>query len=148
VIAYVYSGYMQDFEKGPVGLRPHVNKRQGESTIVFDKDVVPYQMDGVEAKCSFYFVYENAHGKRRRVRVGKPQTFQLHIRPSPVPNAATLVQYGFEIPSRIREIPSNLVAFPTFEPGSPPPETIEPTAPTISEYADKCDLVEEMDGGR
>ena len=141
VIALVYSGYMQDFEKGPIGLRPHVNKKQGASTIVFDKDVVPYQMDGVDAKCRFYFVHDNAQGKRRRISLGGSKNLQLHIRASPVPRSASLVQYGFEVHDAVRDIPSHLVAFPIFEPPSPPPNSIEPTPPTIAAYVDKHDLV-------
>ncbi|MGE0044119.1 MAG: hypothetical protein AB7J28_16475 [Hyphomonadaceae bacterium] len=140
VIALVYSGYMQDFEKGPIGLRPHVNKKQGEKTIVFDKDVVPYQMDGVDAKCRFFFIYDNAQGKRRRVALGGVKEFQLHIRPTPVPRAATLVQYGYEVSAGLADVPSELVAFPTFEPGAPPPETVGATPATVGEYVKANDL--------
>lgn len=58
VIAKVYSGDLQNAEKGPIAIRRHSATSVPRNTIVVHRNLIPMSMDGVHARCSVYYVYE------------------------------------------------------------------------------------------
>lgn len=140
VIALVYSGYARDSDLGPIAIRPHTNKKLGERTIVFDQTIYPFQMHGVEATCTFYYVYDDGQKptRRRKIPLLAKQHLQLHIRSSPIPSETSTTRYGYEGPD---ELNSGLVVFPVFDPPSPP-ETVSTTPETIGEVVKQYGLIE------
>lgn len=138
VIALVYSGYAQDSVLGPIAIRPHTNRRLGESAVVFDQSKYPFQMDGVEATCQVFYQYEDAAGKTRRIPVLGPRELKMHIRVSTIP-ADDATHYGFETKEDIGSLPHTSVTFPTFE-TQVIPKLIGPTPPTVREYIEQNGL--------
>lgn len=135
VIALVYSGYARDSIIGPVGIRPHTNKRLSGSKIVFDQSVFPFQMDGVEARCTFLFAYDDQDSKTRKIPVSDRDTLQIHIRVSALPKDDN-TRYGFESDGEIGDLDQELVVFPSFDPPEQPPLELAPTPKTVREYVD------------
>jgi|CXWL01.1.fsa_nt_gi hypothetical protein len=136
VIALVYSGYAQDSVLGPIAIRPHTNKRLGESAVVFDQTKYPFQMDGVEATCQVFYQYEDTSSRTRRISVLGPRTLKMHIRVSPIPVDPKTTQFGFETSDDLAPLPQTSVTYPVFEPQSMP-EKISPTASTVGEYVEQ-----------
>lgn len=136
IIALVYSGYARDSKLGPLGVRPHTNKRLGEDAIVFDQSIFPFQMDGVEATCTFSYQYEDRTGKTQIVQLRPPEVLKLHIRASPIPKDSR-THFGFEGPD---EVASNLVTFPKFDVSEAPAE-IGRTPETVGSYISERGLV-------
>lgn len=142
VIAFVYSGYLQNSDIGPVGLRPHIGKRLGEREIVFDRSVVPYQMDGVEAKCQFYYVYDDGDGKRQRVPLNDLDDVQLHIRPTALGVLQNNTHFGFEVGDpRFANCESRDVMFPPFDIDPTPPNEIGRTPADVRSYVEENELI-------
>lgn len=139
IIALVYSGYMPDSEIGPVALRAHVNRRQGQDTIVFDKDYMKIHMDGVEARCRIAYVYDDYRGRRKKIWLTPYASLQLHVRASKLPNRFTY--FGHEIDEQMRSCPQAAVVYPTIDIGPEPPQRIEKTPENIGDYVDKYDLI-------
>lgn len=135
VIALVYSGYARDSDLGPIALRPHTNKRLGETKIVFDQTLYPFQMDGVEATCTFFYQYEDLNGKPRKIRLTNRTVLQLHIRSSPIPKDPN-TRYGFEGP---HDLPADQVIYPVFD-AMGQYEVALPTPSTSGEYIRMYDL--------
>lgn len=138
VIALVYSGYAQDSVLGPVAIRPHTNRRLGESAVVFDQSKYPFQMDGVEATCQIFYQYEDGSGRTRRIPVLGPKELKMSIRVSPIP-VDERTHYGFETKDDVGDLPYTSVVLPTFETQTIP-NLIYPTPPTVREYVEQNGL--------
>jgi hypothetical protein len=141
VIALVYSGYARDSVIGPVGIRTHTNRRLSGNKIVIDQTVFPFQMDGVEARCTFIYAYDDQDSKTRKIPVSDRDTLQLHIRVSQLPKDDS-TRFGFETDGEVGELDQELVVFPSFDPPAQPPETIGPTPKTVQEYVATHGLVD------
>lgn len=140
IIALVYSGYAQDSELGPVGLRPHGNRRLGESAILFDQSIYPFQMDGVEATCRVFYVYEDRDGNTRKIDVSGKQTLKIHIRATPM-SRDSKTRYGFEIDDELGALEQTAVTYPTFE-AATAPEFIPATPENVKDYIQQNQLEE------
>jgi len=64
-IAKIYGGELHNAERGPVAIRRHSSSAVPADTIVVPRSLIPLTMDGVHAKCTFYYVYEG-HGRKRQ----------------------------------------------------------------------------------
>jgi len=64
-IAKIYGGELHNAERGPVAIRRHSSSAVPADTIVIPRSLIPLTMDGVHAKCTFYYVYEG-HGRKRQ----------------------------------------------------------------------------------
>jgi hypothetical protein len=65
VIAKIYSGDLQNAERGPVAVRRHSASSLPADTIIVPRTLVPLSMDGVQARCTFLYVYDGPKGKRQ-----------------------------------------------------------------------------------
>ncbi len=136
IIASVYSGDRQNTELGPVALRPHVARRFGDETIRMSADLMPMNMEGVAAHCSIYYVYSDARGRRRKVRVHKIANSRLSVSPVRIPRIQNMV-FGQEIP----DAPTEHVCFPPVDVDEND-MTIPPTPERASDYAALHKLIE------
>lgn len=133
VIALVYSGYARDSDLGPLALRAHTNKKLGNSAIVFNQTMYPFQMDSVEATVSVFYNYEDREGQSHKIEVLAPQTLKMHIRSSPIPPDDKTI-YGFEsADADIGALPQESVHYPSFQLKSEP-EVIGATPRSVREY--------------
>lgn len=69
VIGKIYSGDLQNAERGPVAIRRHSATSIPSDTIVIPRSLVPLSMDGVQARCTFMYVYEGQRGKRQHAKL-------------------------------------------------------------------------------
>lgn len=69
VIAKIYSGDLQNAERGPVAIRRHSAVSIPSDTIVVPRSLVPLSMDGVQARCTFLYVYDGHRGKRQHAKL-------------------------------------------------------------------------------
>jgi hypothetical protein len=65
VIAKIYSGDLQNAERGPIAIRRHSASSIPSDTIIVPRSLVPLSMDGVQARCTFIYVYDGYRGKRQ-----------------------------------------------------------------------------------
>lgn len=68
-IAKIYGGELHNAERGPVSIRRHSNTGITADTIVVPRTLIPLTMDGVHAKCTFYYVYEGPGRKRQHAKL-------------------------------------------------------------------------------
>lgn len=68
-IAKVYSGELQNAEKGPVAVRRHKGSVGSipRDTLVVHRDLITLTMDGCHARCTVMYVYEGYKSKRVHV---------------------------------------------------------------------------------
>lgn len=69
VIARIYSGDLQNAERGPIAVRRHSATSIPSDTIIVPRTLVPLSMDGVQARCTFLYVYDGHRGKRQHAKL-------------------------------------------------------------------------------
>jgi hypothetical protein len=69
VIGKIYSGDLQNAERGPVAIRRHSATSIPSDTLVVPRSLVPLSMDGVQARCTFMYVYDRHRGKRQHAKL-------------------------------------------------------------------------------
>lgn len=69
VIAKIYSGDLQNAERGPIAIRRHSANSIPSDTIIIPRSLVPLSMDGVQARCTFMYVYDGHRGKRQHAKL-------------------------------------------------------------------------------
>ncbi len=124
VIARIYSGELQNAERGPIAIRPHVGVSNTADTLVVHRDIVPLTMDGVHARCTFVFTYDGHNGKRQHVHLLTRQ-LRLNVTATRLAELKTqdATERGNTIVQLEPEIMSNDVYWPTLD--------IEDQSPTI-----------------
>jgi hypothetical protein len=68
-IAKIYNGDLQNAERGPVSIRRHSASSIPSDTIIVPRTLVPLSMDGVQARCSFFYVYDGHRNKRQHAKL-------------------------------------------------------------------------------
>jgi len=98
-IAKVYSGELQNAEKGPVAIRRHKGAVGSipRDTIVVHRDLVSLTMDGCHARCTVMYVYEGYKNKRVHVPLLTKQV-QLSISPSKLSDKVQGIAKANEVP--------------------------------------------------
>lgn len=135
-IAQIYSGDLQNSERGPIAVRPHVTTRANHGGIVMPRDLgVPFNMDGVNAGVTFLYVYDDARGKRRKVKLTS-RDLTLSIQPYRLGKVQNII-YGHEVP----DVPQESVCYPQFNLDAAP-ETIGKTAERAPQYVEENKLQE------
>lgn len=69
VIGKIYSGDLQNAERGPIAIRRHSATSVPSDTIIVPRSLVPLSMDGVQAQCTFMYVYDGHKNKRQHARL-------------------------------------------------------------------------------
>jgi hypothetical protein len=69
VIAKIYSGDLQNAERGPIAIRRHSATSIPSDTIIVPRTLVPLSMDGVQATCTFMYVYDGHKSKRQHAKL-------------------------------------------------------------------------------
>ncbi len=96
VIGKIYSGDLQNAERGPVAIRRHSATSIPSDTIVVPRSLVPLSMDGVQARCTFMYVYDGHRGKRQHAKLFTRQ-MRLSVSPSALRSLVDMAK-GNEVP--------------------------------------------------
>jgi hypothetical protein len=96
VIGKIYSGDLQNAERGPLAIRRHSAASIPSDTIVLPRSLVPLSMDGVQARCTFMYVYDGQRGKRQHAKLLTRQ-MRLSVSPSAL-RSLTEMAKGNEVP--------------------------------------------------
>lgn len=96
VIGKIYSGDLQNAERGPVAIRRHSATSMPSDTIVVPRSLVPLSMDGVQARCTFMYVYDGNKGKRQHAQLFTRQ-MRLSVSPSQLRTLSDMAK-GNEVP--------------------------------------------------
>jgi len=140
VIAKVYSGDLQNAERGPVAIRRHSASSIPSDTIIVHRSLIPLSMDGVQAQCTLLYVYDGYRGKRQH---GKLFTRQMRLSVS----ANTLrpladMARGNEVP----DVGTEEVYWPILDIETETPIQGFPTADRAQEHAKVCRVLERWSG--
>jgi hypothetical protein len=148
VIAKVYSGDLQNAEKGPVAIRRHSAASVPRNTIVVHRNLIPMSMDGVHARCSVYYVYEGQRKKRRRIKLLSKEVV-LSVSPALL-RTLTDVARGTEVPNgeteNERDIGSTEVIWPVLEVENEKVDRIEATPDRAHDYLIQNRVLERWPG--
>jgi hypothetical protein len=96
VIGKIYSGDLQNAERGPIAIRRHSASSIPSDTIIVPRSLVPLSMDGVQARCTFMYVYDGHRGKRQHTKLLTRQ-MRLSVSPSALRNLVDTAR-GNEVP--------------------------------------------------
>jgi hypothetical protein len=132
VIAKVYSGELQNAEKGPVAIRRHKGATTNANldTIVVHRDLIGLTMDGVRAQCTFVYVFEGAKHKLVHVPLLK-RSIQLSV------SAVTLSDkvQGIVRANEISDVRTEEVYWPALDPDNENPISGAATPEMARDYA-------------
>ncbi len=140
VIAKVYSGDLQNAEKGPVAIRKHSAGSVSRQTVVVHRNLIPITMDGVHAKCTFYYVYEGHNKKRQHAKLFS-RAMTLSVSPT-VLRSLTEMARGNEVP----DVETQEVVWPILEIDSETPDRIEVTPDRARDYLVQNRVLERWSG--
>jgi hypothetical protein len=143
VIAQIYSGALQNAEIGPVAIRKHKGSPGSIplDRVVVHRDLVDLSNDGVQARCTFYYVYEGYRGKRQHIPLATKQ-MQLGVSATKLSDKVLTIVRGNEIP----DVKSEEVYWPALDPESAEPQLGESTPASAQEYARKNRILERWTG--
>lgn len=96
VIAKIYSGDLQNAERGPVAIRRHSSTSIPSDTIIVPRALVPLSMDGVQTRCTFMYVYDGHRGKRQHAKL-LTRHMRLSVSANPLRSLADMAR-GNEVP--------------------------------------------------
>jgi len=96
VIGKIYSGDLQNAERGPIAIRRHSASSIPSDTMIVPRSLVPLSMDGVQAQCTFMYVYDGHRGKRQHAKLLTRQ-MRLSVSPSAL-RALVDMAKGNEVP--------------------------------------------------
>lgn len=142
-IARVYSGGLQNAEKGPVALRRH----KGAvgfiplNTIVVHRDFIELTNDGVHAHCTFYYVYEGHRGKRQHIKLLARQ-MRLSVSPTKHSDKVLGIVRGNEVP----DVKQEEVYWPALDPETETPTHGDATPEQARAYARQNKVLERWTG--
>ena len=143
VIAKVYSGELQNAEKGPVAIRKHVGSASetNRNTIVVHRDLISLTMDGVRAQCTFMYVYEGAKHKKVHVPLVK-KNITLSISANRLAERVAGIIRANEVP----DVRTEEVYWPALDAETETPVVIEKTAENARDYAIQNRILERWTG--
>jgi hypothetical protein len=140
VIAKIYSGDLQNAERGPVAIRRHSATSIPSDTIIVPRTLVPLSMDGVQARCTFLYVYDGHRGKRQHTAL-----FSRHMRLSVSASnlrALSDMAMGNEIP----DVRTEEVCWPILDIETETPTQGYATAELAQEHATTQRILERWSG--
>jgi hypothetical protein len=140
MIAKVYSGNLQNAERGPVALRRHSAMSMPRNTIVVPRNLIDMSMDGVQARCTFMYVYDGFRGKRQHIKLLERQV-TLSVSPAPLRSLQDVARAN-EVP----DVASNEVYWPALDPETETPTVGEPTPDSARDYALQNNVLERWTG--
>jgi hypothetical protein len=140
VIAKVYSGDLQNAERGPIAIRRHSGVSIPADTLIVPRSVIPLTMDGVQARCTFIYVYDGHRGKRQHVKL-MTRTMRLSVSPSNL-RALTDMAQGNEVP----DVGTEEVFWPTLDLDTETPIEGLATPERAKEYAVAQKILERWSG--
>lgn len=143
IIAKVYSGELQNAEKGPVAIRRHkgTTTNANLNTVVVHRDLVALTMDGVRAQCTFMYVFEGAKHKLVHVPLLK-RTIHLSV------SAVTLSDkvQGIIRANEVPDAKTEEVYWPALDPDNENPTRGEGTAELARDYATQNNVLQRWTG--
>lgn len=140
VIGKIYSGDLQNAERGPIAFRRHSASSIPSDTLIVPRTLVPLSMDGVQAQCTFMYVYEGAKGKRQHTKLFTRQ-MRLNVSPS---NLRPLVDMakGNEVP----DVGTEELFWPILDIETETPTQGFATADRAQDHAVACRILERWSG--
>ncbi|HYD74335.1 MAG TPA: hypothetical protein VEF55_14455 [Candidatus Binatia bacterium] len=140
VIAKIYSGDLQNAERGPVAIRRHSASSIPSDTIIVPRTLVPLSMDGVQARCTFLYVYDGHRGKRQHTML-LTRNMRLSVSATNL-RALTEMAKGNEIP----DVRTEEVCWPILDIESETPTQGYATAERAQEHARAQRILERWSG--
>jgi hypothetical protein len=140
VIGKIYSGDLQNAERGPVAIRRHSASSVPSDTIVVPRALVPLSMDGVQASCTFMYVYDGNKGKRQHTKLFTRQ-MRLSVSPSPLRSLADMAK-GNEVP----DVNTEELFWPILDIDTETPTEGYATAARAQEHATSNRILERWSG--
>lgn len=140
VIAKVYSGDLQNAERGPVAMRRHSASSIPSDTIIVPRSLIPLSMDGVQAQCTFLYVYDGYRGKRQHAKLFTRQ-MRLSVSAS-VLRPLTDMAKGNEVP----DVGTEEVYWPILDIETEAPTEGYATFDRAQEHARACKILERWSG--
>ena len=143
MIAKVYSGTLQNAEKGPVAIRRHKGSIGSipRDTIIVHRDLIDYMMDGCHARCTFMYVYEGYRGKRIHVPLASKQV-RLNISPAKLSDKVLGIAKANEVP----DVNTEEVYWPVLDVETETPTAGDTTPERAREYAQKNRILARWSG--
>jgi len=139
-IAKVYSGDLQNAEKGPVSIRRHSAGSMPRDTLVVHRNLIDLSMDGARTKCTFMYVYEGHKGRRQHVEL-KSYDMRLSVAPTPLRALADVARAN-EVP----DVGSQEVYWPILDVETETPVVALQTPDRAKDYADQNRVLERWSG--
>jgi len=142
-IAKVYSGELQNAEKGPVAIRRHKGTVGSipRDTLVVHRDLISLTMDGCHARCTIMYVYEGYKNKRVHVPLLSKQV-QINVSPSKLSDKVQGIARANEVP----DVKQEEVFWPVLDLESNQPVIGHRTAESAIEYAAQQHVLERWSG--
>lgn len=131
-IAKVYSGELQNAEKGPVAIRRHKGTVGSipRDTVVVHRDLINLTMDGCHARCTVMYVYEGYKDKRVHVPLITRQV-RLSVQPARLSDKVQGIARANEVP----DVRQEEVYWPVLDVEIDAPTVGEKTAERAQDYA-------------
>jgi hypothetical protein len=140
VIAKIYSGDLQNSERGPIAIRRHSASSIPSDTVIVPRALVPLSMDGVQARCTFMYVYDGYRGKRQHAKLLTRQ-MRLSVSATPLRSLADMAK-GNEVP----DVGTEEVFWPILDIETETPTEGFATADRAQEHAKVCQILERWSG--
>lgn len=140
VIAKIYSGDLQNAERGPVAIRRHSASSLPSDTLIVPRSLVPLSMDGVQARCTFMYVYDGHRGKRQHAQLLTRQ-MRLNVSATPLRSLTDMAR-GNEVP----DVGTEEVFWPILDLETETPTEGFATADRAQEHATICRILERWSG--
>ncbi|MDX2276689.1 MAG: hypothetical protein NW206_14655 [Hyphomonadaceae bacterium] len=140
VIAKIYSGDLQNAERGPISIRRHSANSLPSDTIIVPRSLVPLSMDGVQARCTFLYVYDGYRNKRQHAKLMTRQ-MRLSVSASNLRPLADMAK-GNEVP----DVGTEEVFWPVLDVETETPTQGFATADRAIEHAKNRRILERWSG--
>lgn len=140
VIAKIYSGDLQNAERGPVAIRRHSASSIPSDTIIVPRSLVPLSMDGVQARCTFMYVYDGHRGKRQHTKL-LSRNMRLSVSAANLRPLADMAK-GNEVP----DVGTQELFWPILDIETETPTQGYATADRAQEHARVCRILERWSG--
>lgn len=143
MIANIYSGSLQNAEKGPVALRKHKGAAGfiPLDHVVVHRDLIDLTNDGVHAQCTFFYVYEGYRGKRQHIPLLTRQ-MRVSVSPTKLSDKVLGIAKGNEVP----DVKSEEVYWPALDPENESPQHGGTTPDDARAYARQNRVLERWTG--
>ncbi len=140
VIAKIYSGDLQNAERGPVAIRRHSANSIPSDTIIVPRSLVPLSMDGVQARCTFMYVYDGYRGRRTHTAL-LTRHMRLSVSATQLRSLTDMAR-GNEVP----DVGTEEVFWPILDLETETPTEGFATADRAQDHAKACRILERWSG--